>query len=207
MERGDNSDTTAITVSSHSGSHLDVPRHFCPDGKTVKEIIPSNIRIAPVYCITINKTSGTPLQGSDIEPFITPCKDAAGIFIRTGMYSVRDIDSDRYCSRHPWVHPEVPSFLREHCPEIQIFGTDTISISSPAHREEGRECHRRFLCGRKPILLVEDMDLSNPNLSTEPLAITIYPWIVDELDGVPVLAFAESFHRHYNNASAGERKS
>jgi kynurenine formamidase len=191
MERGDSSDTTTITVASHSGSHLDAPRHFCADGKTVREIITDRLKMAPVYCIAINRTSENPLRVRDIESLISPCEDATGIFIRTGMQVFRDSDSERYCSRHPWIHPKIPSFLRTHCPAIKIFGTDTISISNPSHREEGRECHRNFLCGKKPILIAEDLDLSNPALSQGPLTVTIYPWIVDDLDGVPVHAFAE----------------
>jgi len=199
MELGDSSDTTAITVSSHSGSHIDAPRHFCHHGKTVKDIIAGSIIFAPVYCITINRTSDNPIRARDFEIGISSCEDAAGIFIRTGMYSLRDMDSIRYCSRHPWIHPEVPPFLRKHCPNIQIFGTDTISISNPDHREEGRECHRAFLCSSKPILLAEDLNLSDPSLSTQPLTVTIHPWIIDKLDGVPVLAFAEFLPDHNRN--------
>ncbi len=205
MKLGDSSDTTAITVSSHSGSHIDAPRHFCHDGKAVSDILSNSISVAPVYCITINRTSDNPIRALDIEPAISSCEDAAGIFIRTGMYLLRNTDSLRYCSHHPWIHPEVPPFLRKHCPEIQIFGTDTISISNPDHREEGRECHRAFLCSRKPILLVEDLDLSYPSLSKGSLKVTIHPWIVDKLDGVPVLAFAEFLPGNNSNPPKEEK--
>ena len=96
-----------------------------------------------------------------------------------------------YEAAHAWIHPEIPDLLREHLPSLQLFGTDTISISSPAHREEGRACHRSFLCGSPPILVLEDLDLSDPCLRGRGFQLYIYPWFCGALDGVPVVAIME----------------
>ena len=77
---------------------------------------------------------------------------------------------------------------------MKLFGTDTISVSNPQHREEGHECHRQFLCGDSPLLLAEDLDLSDPSLVSGPLEVQVFPWIIDDLDGVPIFAFAELPH-------------
>jgi kynurenine formamidase len=191
ITKGDNANTTLISLSSHTGTHIDVPRHFCHEGKTVQDLLGEKLEISRVYCIDVPVKQNTSIRMSDIQPFIEQIPDAAGLFIRTGMYQIRMTDKNRYCSNHPWIHPEIPSFLRTACPSIRLFGTDTISISNPQHRDEGRECHRAFLCGEKPIILAEDLDLSDPSLSSSPLVVTIYPWILDNLDGVPIHAFAE----------------
>jgi kynurenine formamidase len=72
-----------------------------------------------------------------------------------------------------------------------VFGTDTISISSPKYRSEGQECHRAFLCGDNPILLAEDLKLSDPVLTSATLKMTVHPLLIDDLDGIPIHAFAE----------------
>ena len=108
------------------------------------------------------------------------------------MFRYRKTDPEKYCSGHPWIHPEIPEFLRTTCPKLRLFGTDTISISNPQHREDGTACHRAFLCGNNSIILAEDLDLSDQTLTTSPLVVIFYPWIVNDMDGVPVLAFAES---------------
>jgi kynurenine formamidase len=69
-----------------------------------------------------------------------------------------------------------------------MLGIDTISIATPSHRMEGRESHRAFLCDKDPIYLLEDADLSSID-SGEKFALTIFPWLLEDLDGVPVTAF------------------
>jgi len=191
IEKGDNSNTTILTFSSHTGTHIDAPHHFCPGGKTTREVLGNSLTLSPVYCIDFPKDSATPIRILDLEPHIWKMPGAKGILMRTGMSRFHSSDPKRYCRDHPWIHPEVPEFLRSTCPSLILFGTDTISISNPQFRPEGRECHRQFLCGARPILLAEDLDLSDPALVTGPFSVTFYPWIIDNLDGVPVLAFAE----------------
>lgn len=204
IAKGDSANTTLISLSSHTGTHIDVPRHFCPGGKTVRDILGEKLELSPVYCIDVTAKPKNAIGISDIQPFIGQIPDAEGIFIRTGMYKFRATDSNRYSSGHPWISPVLPSFLRTACPKIRLFGTDTISISNPQFRDEGRKCHRAFLCGDSPIVLAEDLDLSDPSLVSAPLTVTIYPWILDDLDGVPVHAFAELM-QEYGNQPRGRR--
>jgi arylformamidase len=191
IEYGDSANTTSIVVPTHAGSHIDVPRHFCHQGDSVKKIFQSSLEIFPVYCIDVQTHREKFIRIADIEPNIYHCRDAVGILFRTGMFHHRSKDSSRYCHEHPGIHPKIPDFLKKTCPSLKIFGIDTISISNPQYREEGRECHKRFLCGDNPILLAEDLDLSDPRLLSGPLNLEIFPWIIDDLDGVPICAFVE----------------
>lgn len=77
------------------------------------------------------------------------------------------------------------------CPQLRVFGLDTISIATPLHREEGRAAHRAFLCGPNPILLLEDLDLSSEDLLDGAFRLRLYPIVYDDLDGVPVIAVAD----------------
>lgn len=191
IQKGDSANTTLLSLSTHTGTHIDVPRHFCPAGKTVREIIGEMLDLAPVFCVDIPVGPGSPIGVPDIRPFIGRLRGAAGLLVRTGMYMVRATDPKMYCNNHPWIHPDVPSYLRLECPSLRLFGTDTISVTSPSHRNEGRECHRVFLCDDNPILIAEDLDVSDPLLSSAPLHVSIYPWISDAPDGIPVQVFAD----------------
>ncbi len=191
MERGDSANTSQITVSNHTGTHIDAPRHFCPGGETTREILGGCYEIAPVYCVDLEIQENTAVDIARLGPYLEKIRNAEGLFIRTGMYRHRAGDPRRYCEEHPWIDPGLPAVLRKTCPSLRLFGTDTISISNPSHRDEGRACHRAFLCEQEPIILAEDLNLSDPELTTSPLRVTIYPWIVDDLDGVPVMVFAE----------------
>jgi kynurenine formamidase len=191
IENGDSANTMLITLSNHTGTHVDAPRHFCPGGKTTREILGESFKLSKVYCFDIAAGQDSAVGISGIKPIMEKIPDAEGLLIRTGMYRLRKNDPGRYCLNHPWIHPEVPAFLKTAYPLLRLFGTDTISISNPQFRTEGRECHRAFLCGDNPIILAEDLDLSDPDLVSGQLTVMIYPWIVEDLDGIPVHVFAE----------------
>lgn len=191
FEKGDSANTSLISVSTHAGTHIDAPRHFCPKGKTTRDVLGRGRKIAPVTCIDLDMTTTRAIVPADLVPHREEIADAQGLFLRTGMFRYRDSDRMKYSEGHPWIHPDVPVFLRKTCPALWLFGTDTISVSNPSHREEGRACHRAFLCGQEPIILAEDLDLSDPVLAGSRLRVTLIPWADADLDGVPVMVFAE----------------
>jgi kynurenine formamidase len=191
MSRGDSANQTTITLSSHAGTHIDAPSHFCPAGKTIRETFIYGERIGPSYCLDFVKGPGECITVSDIQERFKTCTDAVALLIRTGAYGYRTRDPDTYRNNHPWVHEDVPEYLRSQYPKLRLFGLDTLSLTHPEHREQGRECHRRFLCYKPEIAVLEDLDLSFCTLSGDAFSLYIFPWILDDLDGVPVCVFAE----------------
>ena len=190
MEHGDKANISTITVSTHSGTHIDAPRHFCKLGKTIADCLTVDTTFFPVYCIDVPKPVSEEISVSDLEGSISQIQDAEALLIRTGWHTIRSEDPERYCNDHPWVSHEVPAFLREHCPRLRLFGIDQISVSSVLHRDEGHVCHRKFLCEEKSILLLEDLNLLDIRIK-EAFRIHIYPHVIDEIDGVPVTVIAE----------------
>jgi len=190
MKNGDSANTSTLALSTHSGTHIDVPSHFCNNGKTVADYLTVDTTFFPTYCIDVPKTGSEEITIDDLEGSITQLQDAEAFLIRTGWHLIRSDDPERYVNDHPWVSAEVSIFLREHCPRLRLFGIDQISVSSVLHREAGHECHRNFLCNKRPILIVEDLNLSNI-FKNVPFRMHIYPHFIDALDGVPVTVIAE----------------
>jgi kynurenine formamidase len=190
LKNGDSANTSSITFTSHSGTHIDVPRHFCRDGKTVSDYFTLNASFYPVYCIDTPKEKQEEIIVSDLENEISRIKDAESILIKTGWHFIRSKNPDQYMTDHPWVSSKVPRFLREQFPYLRLFGLDQISLSSPLHSEEGHECHRQFLCEKKPILVLEDLNLSDIRIKG-PFKMHIFPYIIGSFDGTPVTVIAE----------------
>lgn len=191
IERGDSANSSNFSTNVHTGTHIDLPLHFCKDGKSLSEHIMAEQLFYPAYCIDISKKGNEPLFPADFEYIKDKFCDAEAILVRTGAGISRE-NYDEYEQRHPWVHPSLSDFLRKVFPELKLFGLDAISIASPEHREEGREAHRRFLCGEAPIILLEDAKLSELPLSGIPFRLRIYPYFYDRLDASPVIALAET---------------
>jgi len=191
FEGGDAENKSLIAVSSHAGTHIDLPLHFCPDGGSVKALLAPEAVFAPARCIEVQKEGEEPLRIHDLLVHLNVIQASRALFVRTGSGRIRESDPDAYAERHPWVHPEVPGFLRMQNPALRLFGIDTISIATPANPEEGMEAHRGFLCTSPHIFLLEDVDLSYDRLLEEPWTLRVYPMIFDDLEGVPVVALAE----------------
>jgi len=190
MEQWDSANTSVISFSTHSGTHIDAPCHFCKQGKTIADCLTVDTTFFPAYCIDMPKTVSEEITVSDLEGSISLVQDAEALLIRTGWHTIRSGDPERYCNDHPWVSPEIPQFLRENCPRLRIFGIDQISVSSVLHRDAGHACHRKFLCGEKSILLLEDLNLLDTRVNGS-FRLHIYPFMIDDIDGVPVTVIAE----------------
>lgn len=189
INRGDSSNTSVFTFSSHSTTHIDVPRHFCPNGYSVSDFPKDELGFFPAYCFDIPKSDDECISISDIPPNVSAVSDAEVLLIKTGFSQYRDSDTDRYSHHHPWVHPDLPEHLKMVFPDLKLVCFDILSISIPVHRLEGRQSHRAFLCGDPPILIMEDANLSDPRLLHKRHYLRIYPWIFEDTDGVPVVAF------------------
>ena len=190
LKNGDSANTSMIAFSSHSGTHVDTPRHFCEHGKTISDYFTADTSFFPVYCIDMPKAEPTEIAVNELENQISQYKDAESLLIRTGWHTVRSENPELYMTNHPWVSPEVPQLLRDRCPGLRLFGLDQISISSPSHREKGHECHKMFLCGKKPILVLEDLNLSSIRIKGA-FRMHVFPHFIDNIDGTPVTVIAE----------------
>jgi len=144
----------------------------------------------PAYCVDVCKPKSEEISVSDLATNISDVQNAEALLIHTGWDVIRLKDPRRYSHDHPWISPEVPHFLRKKCPHLRLFGIDQISVSSVLHREAGHECHREFLCGERPILILEDLNLSDTRIKGS-FRIHMYPFILDNIDGVPAIVVLE----------------
>jgi kynurenine formamidase len=147
--------------------------------------------LEPALCLDLPGTGDRRIVPADLTGGGSDLEGIRALLIRTGEGSSPSTDPARYATVHPWLDPAVAPFLRKSCPSLCLVGIDTISVSSPAHREEGRACHRAFLCGTPPILLLEDLDLDAVTATDRRWRLRVFPWINAPLDGVPVTAFLE----------------
>jgi kynurenine formamidase len=191
IENNESANVSVFVFSNHSGTHIDAPLHFCNKGYSVADVLAIKNDYFPAVCIDIPKDPGSQICKEDIDLFLKKIVDAEAILIRSGFFEYRNEEPSIYSTSHPWVHPEVPIYLRQNCPKLKIIGLDIISISNPSHRKEGHTAHRSFLCHDSPILLLEDADLSNSALLDTEFVLHIYPWVIDEVDATPVVAMAE----------------
>lgn len=132
IDNGDGYNLTEISMSVHSGTHIDAPLHFCEDGQSI-----DNIRLNTFFgkC-TVISVSGI-LTGEDMERLLP------------------------YCKRRVLFHGEGKTFISQSAAivlaesRVVLVGTDAPSIA-PSFDEE--KTHREL--ARAGIAILENLNLS-----------------------------------------------
>ena len=129
-----------IQTSNHMGTHLDAPRHFVTNGRTIDEI-PIEWLCGPGVIVDLREEMGdlavyTPQM---IEKRVK-VKTGDLLILHTGFHRYSQFgaapDEERYIHMHPGAHPSmVPWLLRKG---IHIWGVDCVSTDHPMNLPIGR---------------------------------------------------------------------
>jgi len=187
IDKGKTANTLHISMPNHSGTHVDVPRHFFNDGNTLSDYPASFWVFQKPQLIDIPCEDGQLIEPSDVNSELRTETDI--LFIRTGYEQFRN--QEQYWKKNPGLSVSLAKNLRTKFPNIGAVGVDVISITSRLHRDEGREAHCEFLGDHyksDPIVLIEDMSLLN---YTEDISqVIICPLIIEYADGSPCTIIA-----------------
>ena len=168
-----------ITINNHTSTHIDLPSHFCGNGKTLDSFDENFWFFEDVGFL--ESSLDNLLDNLDKVP---ACIEI--LLLKTGFEKYRG--SKRYIFHQPIFPKNLAYILKEKFPKLRAFGFDMISISSIQDRRLGRLYHKEFLCENE-IVLVEDMKLSS--LSKSPKFLIIAPLLIKNADGVPVFVYAK----------------
>jgi len=187
LANGDTSNNTSIEMPAHFGTHIDFPKHFIHDGKSINDyridyFIFNKIKIICLdkngfYDNMITEKSLTSL-GEDLDVDL--------LLVNTGHYKIRN--SESYWKDNPGFSPEVAKFVKKMFPNIRAIGFDTISLSGYQNREVGRLAHKEFLS--RDILIIEDMNFSELKNNDLKRVIAAPLW-VNDAEGTPVTFIGE----------------
>jgi arylformamidase len=190
--KGDSCNTLEISLTNHTGTHIDLPAHFDTVGKTLTDYPPGFWYAEKIECLFMDMNKpflpGELIDSVKIEQLIMANinYNAEVILLKTGFCEKRE--SEIYWKEPPGIDPNLPGFLREKFPMLRFFGMDLISVSSFANREAGRQAHKAFLKHSHPILPIEDMNLCR--LPETLSNILIAPLYIQDADGAPCTIFA-----------------
>lgn len=187
MSKGDVANDSYISTTVHIGTHVDMPFHFYENGQSIEyfdadfwmfenvlvvEVEPKDIVIKDELIEKLEHVEDT---GYEI------------LIVKTGMCESRDLEI--YWEKNYGFHPDIYDLLNSKFPDIRVFGFDSISVSSFQKRDVGREAHKRFLNPKKPILLLEDMDLRYINEKSGISKVIVSPLRISNCDGIPCTVF------------------
>ncbi len=181
---------TALTISSHSGTHMDFPAHFFPDGKKGDEYPPDFFIFHKAAVADLDLRENRRMVDVDIINKALDT-DIDLLLIKTHYCEIRDQDS--YWKDSPVVSASLCDYLRSRFTRLRAVGFDLISITSQRDKIEGRRAHKTFLDGSKgrEIIPIEDVDLREVSRNTHFKRVTAAPLFFENMDGSPCLLIAE----------------
>lgn len=189
ISKGDTANSFSISFSTnHLGTHIDLPKHFYDDGKTLNDFEPSYWFYSTISIVDIPKNKGELIIPKDFFN-LQINKESDILLIRTGFEKYRN--EKIYWEENPGIDPSVSDYLRNEYTNVRTIGFDFISLTSFQHRDLGKVAHRKFLSEEeKFITIIEDMKLSK--IKINPKSLLVIPLLIANIDAAPVTIIAQT---------------
>ncbi len=146
-QQGEIVNLTTLTISAHTGSHADAPRHFTDDGLAMDAVA-----LRPYWgharLVTVTKEAG-PLFPADFAAY--DLRGAERLLVRTPL---QGLPFDQFPAAIPYPSPELADYLGQL--GVILYGTDAPSMD--AVDSEDLPGHKALL--RNEIAILEGLDLS-----------------------------------------------
>ena len=187
ISKGNVANDTSISTTVHIGTHIDMPYHFYENGQTIEDFDADFWRFENPLLVEIEQDDL--IINEKLIDRLKIIKDINYdiLIVKTGICDMRY--DEKFWKENYGFHGDIYNFLIDKFPSIRVIGFDSISVSSFANRMLGRESHKRFLNPKKPILLLEDMDLRNIDEDTKLKEIIVSPLRISNCDGLPCSVF------------------
>ena len=170
---GDSVNLTTLTLSAHTGSHVDAPYHYTDGGSTLEEV-----PLAPFWgraqVVTVHKEQG-PVVPADLASYDLGL--APRLLVRS---AASEMDPTRFSRRFVYPSPDLADHLGEQ--GIVLYGTDAPSMDAADDANlPGHNALRR-----NGVAILEGLDLRHaPDGVYELVAL---PLLIVGGDGSPVRA-------------------
>ncbi len=174
VSKGGSSNVSSLTFGSHTGTHVDAPKHFFDDGLTV-DALPLDVLMGPavLICVEDDVTAVGEEQLRRHE-----LNSHTRVLIKTRNSSF--IREREFKNDYTYLAPDGAAYLVSL--GVRLVGIDYLSIEqfhSGHHRT-----HRTLL--EAGVVIVEGLDLSVPPMG--PYDLRVLPLRLAGLDGAPARA-------------------
>ena len=194
IERGDPDNNALLRLCSHSGTHVDTPWHFNPDGRAAWQLPIDAFVFERARLIDVPAGEQESITRAALERHAETVASADLLLIRTGWGDQRIADPRRYETVGPVLAADAARWLIGH-EGLRAIAADAISIGAPWNPEVSVEIHHVLTgLGRTDgrfVLIYEDVAMP-----AELDAVTIgrvfaWPLFIEGSDGSPVTIVAE----------------
>lgn len=181
----ENRETRKLVLGTHTGTHIDAPRHFIPGGATV-ESIPLEKLCGPASPLDFTDLPDKAEIGVDLLRSRLGGRPADRLIARFDWD--RHLGTNKYYSDHPFFSEEACAWMVEQ--GCQVIALDTPQPDNPAN---GRGCSKdapnhKILLGAGVVIAEYLVNLKE--IRAARVELVIAPLKIREGDGAPARVFA-----------------
>ncbi len=174
MERGDFCNVSRLIIATHTGTHIDAPRHFLP-GATPVDQLAVDVLVGPALVVEMGVEQE--ITAADLEAAAIP-PDAERLLFRTR--NSRLLDDNDFRRDFVYLTPDAARWLVER--GVRLVGIDYLSVEQMD--AEPNVVHQILL--QAGVVIVEGVDLRAVAPGSYVLA--CLPLKLEGADGSPVRA-------------------
>ena len=151
VELGAKVTMSMLEIISHTGTHIDAPRHFIPGGSTVSDM-PLDATVGPVRVLEIKDPETIKVE----ELKKHNIKKGERILCKT-RNSPLAYESPKFVEDYVYLDADAAAYLAEK--QIILFGLDCITIGDYRNEESVMKTHQSLLAAG--VYILEDCALAN----------------------------------------------
>lgn len=198
MQRGDVNNTATVHHHLHNGSHVDAPRHFCAQGKTIDVIPIEDFLFCSPLALKIEKGSGERILKAELQAYEKQLRSCDLLLVYTGYGDLRATHPSAYCGDFPSWSVEAAQYLRTEFPKLKGIAMDFLSVdNSVTGGQDGFPVHHALLDEdenhpQRTLLLFEDIDTGKLyRTGVQAKKIYAFPLRFTGLEASPISMIAE----------------
>ena len=190
IAKGDTVNESNINLPLHAGTHIDLPKHFFENGQTLADFPESFWVFNNPLIINISVGKSLVLN-NEVTDILENKVDSKWDILLINLSPAIDRNSSEYWKNNYGFSAEVILYIRNNFPSVRAMGFNSISLSSIKYPEEGKNSHIAALNPERPILVIEDMNLSPLTKEMELNKLIVSPLMVEGVEGLPVTVWGE----------------
>jgi len=170
-----------LHLGTHTGTHIDAPAHFFPNGKTIDDYSPARFVLPGLVTPWLDLAEDEPVRWEKLADVLAVLPKGSAVLIQTGWD--RFWGTERYF-RHPFLAPETAKGLV--AAGVSVVGIDAPNVDSTV---QGTSHAHEILLGND-VLIVENLARLGQLKPGRLYQFSFLPLRLSGLDGSPVRAVA-----------------
>lgn len=174
---------TTLNLYSHAGTHMDAPKHFCPEGDSLDRQ-DLNVCVGPATIVDLTPTKPKYLiTVDDLGDLAQTMQPGTRLLFRTDWHKRHG--TPEYRDQLPRISLTLAHWLVEH--KVAMIGVEPPSVADVNNKQELTEVHQTLFRGG--VLIVEGL-ANLDQIATPSVEFIALPMKIVDGDGSPVRAIA-----------------